>query len=60
MMSLSRNINEGPTVNAQWIYETPVHSDVEGKLRQFLVELGKDNKILGMQVLASDICMKEQ
>ncbi|KAL5785811.1 hypothetical protein ACOSQ2_008203 [Xanthoceras sorbifolium] len=49
---LKENINKGPAVNAQWIHETPVHSDVEAKLRQFLLELGKDDKILGMQVCA--------
>ncbi|KAL5782869.1 hypothetical protein ACOSP7_007898 [Xanthoceras sorbifolium] len=49
---LKENINKGPAVNARWIHETPVHSDVEAKLRQFLLELGKDDKILGMQVCA--------
>ncbi|KAK9279719.1 hypothetical protein L1049_013401 [Liquidambar formosana] len=38
--------------NAQWIYDTPVHSDVEAKLRKLLVELGNDDKILGIQVCA--------
>lgn len=42
----------GPTANAQWIHDSPVHSEVEEKLRHFLVELGKENKILGMQVIA--------
>lgn len=45
-----RYINNGPAVNSQWIYNTPVHSDVEAKLRHFLVELGNDDKILGIQV----------
>ncbi|KAK0571202.1 hypothetical protein LWI29_012394 [Acer saccharum] len=49
---LKEHNNKGPEVNAQWIHETPVHSDVEAKLRQFLIELGKDDKILGMQVCA--------
>ncbi|XP_044463826.1 uncharacterized protein LOC123194605 isoform X2 [Mangifera indica] len=49
---LKGNINKGPTVNPQWIYDTPVHSDVEAKLRKLLVELGNDNKILGIQVCA--------
>lgn len=45
-----RYINKGPAVNSQWIYDTPVHSDVETKLRRLLVELGNDDKILGIQV----------
>lgn len=45
-------INKGPAVNSQWIYDTPVHSDVETKLRRLLVELGNDDKILGIQVCA--------
>ncbi|XP_048436320.1 uncharacterized protein LOC103964508 isoform X2 [Pyrus x bretschneideri] len=35
-----------------WVYDTPAHSNVEAKLRQLLVELGNDNKILGVQVCA--------
>ncbi|MBA0564834.1 hypothetical protein Golob_009743, partial [Gossypium lobatum] len=31
------NINKTPAANAQWIYNTPVHSDVEAKLRRLLV-----------------------
>ncbi|KAA3490389.1 ABC1 family protein [Gossypium australe] len=46
------NINKTPAANAQWIYNTPVHSDVEAKLRQLLVELGNNDKILGIQVCA--------
>lgn len=49
---LQGNIESGPMVNDQWIYDTPVHSDVEAKLRRLLVELGKDDKILGIQVCA--------
>lgn len=45
-----RNINRGPAVNDQWIYDTPVHSDVEANLRKLLVELGNNEKILGIQV----------
>lgn len=45
------NINKTPAANAQWIYNT-VHSDVETKLRQLLVELGNNDKILGIQVCA--------
>ncbi|KAH1129177.1 hypothetical protein J1N35_000555 [Gossypium stocksii] len=47
-----RNINKTPAANAQWIYNTPVHSDVEAKLRQLLVELVNNDKILGIQVCA--------
>ncbi|GAY44527.1 hypothetical protein CUMW_082650 [Citrus unshiu] len=36
----------------EWIYSKPIHSDVEAKLRDFLVELGNDGKILGIQVCA--------
>ncbi|KAJ4826162.1 hypothetical protein Tsubulata_042426 [Turnera subulata] len=46
------NIKSGPAVNKQWICDTPVHSDVEAKLRRLLVELGNDDKILGVQVCA--------
>ncbi|KAF5940413.1 hypothetical protein HYC85_021580 [Camellia sinensis] len=49
---LQGNISKGPALNAQWIYDTPVHSGVEAKLRQLLVELGNGDKILGIQVCA--------
>ncbi|XP_057959239.1 uncharacterized protein LOC131151828 [Malania oleifera] len=49
---LQGDINKGPAVNSEWIYNTPVHSDVEAKLRKFLIERGNDNKILGIQVCA--------
>ncbi|KAL4625105.1 hypothetical protein ACB092_05G000200 [Castanea dentata] len=49
---LQGNISRGPRVNDQWIYDTPVLSDVEAKLRQFLIELGNNDKILGIQVCA--------
>lgn len=49
---LQGNINRGPMVNDQWVYDTPAHSDVETKLRQLLVEMGNNNKILGVQVCA--------
>ncbi|KAL8107002.1 uncharacterized protein LOC141670700 isoform X1 [Apium graveolens] len=49
---LQCNIDNGPRSNAQWIYNTPVHSDVEAKLRHLLVELGNADKILGIQVCA--------
>ncbi|POO03893.1 Beta-lactamase, class-A [Trema orientale] len=50
--ALQGNINKGPEVNDQWIYDTPVHSDLEAKLRQLLLELGNADKILGIQVCA--------
>ncbi|XP_054788439.1 uncharacterized protein LOC129294250 [Prosopis cineraria] len=49
---LSGYINQGPSINSRWIYDTPVHSDVEAKLRQLLIELGSNDKILGIQVCA--------
>ncbi|GMJ14767.1 hypothetical protein like AT5G24810 [Hibiscus trionum] len=49
---LQGNINRGPSINVQWIYNTPAHSDVEAKLRQLLVELGNNDKILGILVCA--------
>lgn len=48
-----RSIRTGPAQDTQWIYDSPVHSDVEAKLRQLLLELGND-KILGMQVCLND------
>lgn len=55
MISFLRGINKEPSVSAEWIYNKPVHSDVEAKLRDFLVELGNDGKILGVQVSTSFI-----
>ncbi|MCL7032459.1 hypothetical protein MKW94_002469 [Papaver nudicaule] len=49
---LQGTINRGPTTNAEWIHDTPVLSDVEAKLRQLLIKLGHDDKILGIQVCA--------
>ncbi|XP_074286826.1 uncharacterized protein LOC141612026 [Silene latifolia] len=45
-------INKGPNVNRQWIFDTPVHSVVEDKLRKLLIDLGNAGKILGIQVCA--------
>uniref|UniRef100_A0A803N1B0 ABC1 atypical kinase-like domain-containing protein n=1 Tax=Chenopodium quinoa TaxID=63459 RepID=A0A803N1B0_CHEQI len=45
-------INMGPATNTQWLCDTPVHSDVEGKLRKLLIDLGNAGKILGIQVCA--------
>ncbi|KAH9622899.1 hypothetical protein KSS87_019658 [Heliosperma pusillum] len=39
-------INKGPSVNRQWIFDTPVHSVVEDKLRKLLIDLGNAGKIL--------------
>ncbi|KAG8636469.1 uncharacterized protein LOC110602898 [Manihot esculenta] len=50
--ALLGSVNKGPAVNSQWIYDTPPHSDVETKLRQLLIELGNEEKILGIQVCA--------
>ncbi|XP_042498174.1 uncharacterized protein LOC122076742 [Macadamia integrifolia] len=50
--ALQGNIEKGLATNAHWIHDTPVQSDVEAKLRQFLVQLGTDDKILGIQVCA--------
>ncbi|KAI3943069.1 hypothetical protein MKW92_018385 [Papaver armeniacum] len=49
---LQGTISRGPATNAEWIHETPVLSDVEGKLRQLLIKLGHEDKILGIQVCA--------
>ncbi|WZZ01144.1 hypothetical protein YC2023_073472 [Brassica napus] len=46
------SISRGPTVDASWIHDSPVHSDVESKLRKLLIELGSIQKILGIQVCA--------
>ncbi|KAG5098221.1 hypothetical protein JHK82_048075 [Glycine max] len=49
---LSGYISKGPSVNDRWIFDSPVHSDVESKLRQLLIEMGNNDKILGIQVCA--------
>ncbi|KAF3454082.1 hypothetical protein FNV43_RR04529 [Rhamnella rubrinervis] len=38
--------------NDRWIYDSPVHSDVEAKLRKLLFELRDNRKVLGIQVCA--------
>uniref|UniRef100_A0A803LYT6 ABC1 atypical kinase-like domain-containing protein n=2 Tax=Chenopodium quinoa TaxID=63459 RepID=A0A803LYT6_CHEQI len=45
-------IDMGPATNTQWLCDTPVHSNVEGKLRKLLIDLGNAGKILGIQVCA--------
>ncbi|KAL2974861.1 hypothetical protein AAZX31_14G126500 [Glycine max] len=42
-------ISKGPSVNDRWIFDSPVHSDVESMLRQLLIEMGNNDKILGIQ-----------
>ncbi|XP_074564879.1 uncharacterized protein LOC141821355 [Curcuma longa] len=42
--------NGSPTSNS-WIYDSPIQSNVEAKLRKLLVELGNE-RILGIQVCA--------
>ncbi|XP_022936672.1 uncharacterized protein LOC111443195 [Cucurbita moschata] len=49
---LQGSISKEPNVNDQWIWRTPAHSDVESKLRQLLIKLGNEDKILGIQVCA--------
>ncbi|KAI5394035.1 uncharacterized protein LOC127097645 [Lathyrus oleraceus] len=49
---LSGFISRGPSVNDRWIFDSPVHSGVEAKLRQLLIELANNDKILGIQVCA--------
>ncbi|ESW33524.1 hypothetical protein PHAVU_001G077100 [Phaseolus vulgaris] len=49
---LSGYISRGPSVNDRWIFDSPVHSEVESKLRQLLIEMGNNDKILGIQVCA--------
>uniref|UniRef100_A0A0D9WTS7 ABC1 atypical kinase-like domain-containing protein n=1 Tax=Leersia perrieri TaxID=77586 RepID=A0A0D9WTS7_9ORYZ len=48
--TLLGSMMRGPA-NSQWIYDSPVNSEVESKLRNLLLELGS-NKILGIQVCA--------
>ncbi|RZB57562.1 Protein ACTIVITY OF BC1 COMPLEX KINASE 8, chloroplastic isoform C [Glycine soja] len=49
--TLARYISKGPSLNDRWIFDSPVHSDVESKLRQLLIEMGNNDKILGIQPL---------
>ena len=50
IMWVFRSISRGPTVDAHWIHDSPIHSDVESKVRKLLAELGSIQKILGIQV----------
>ncbi|XP_062229733.1 uncharacterized protein LOC133927332 [Phragmites australis] len=49
--TLLGSLMRGHIPNSQWIYDSPANSDVESKLRNYLLELGSD-KILGIQVCA--------
>ncbi|RZB68841.1 hypothetical protein D0Y65_038566 [Glycine soja] len=48
-------ISKGPSVNDRWIFDSPVHSDVESMLRQLLIEMGNNDKILGIQLQNSNM-----
>ncbi|XP_056683353.1 uncharacterized protein [Spinacia oleracea] len=43
-------INMGPTTNTQWLCDTPVHLDVEGKLRKLLIDLGNSVCVTGIRL----------
>ncbi|GKD33729.1 beta-lactamase domain-containing protein 2-like protein [Tanacetum coccineum] len=45
-------MNNGAASNTKWLYDSPINSDVEAKLRRFLFELGNADRILGIQVCA--------
>ncbi|KAI3703578.1 hypothetical protein L1987_73768 [Smallanthus sonchifolius] len=45
-------MNNGAVSNTKWLYDSPVYSDVEAKLRHFLVESKNADRILGIQVCA--------
>ncbi|GJN39271.1 hypothetical protein PR202_gb28378 [Eleusine coracana subsp. coracana] len=49
--TLQGSMVHGHIPNNHWIYDSPVNSDVESKLRNYLLELGSD-KILGIQICA--------
>jgi aarF domain-containing kinase len=49
VFTLVRSLTHGQIPNSQWIFDSPANSDVESKLRNYLLELGSD-KILGIQV----------
>ncbi|KAM3213308.1 hypothetical protein ACQJBY_065979 [Aegilops geniculata] len=49
--TLLGSMTRGPSTNSEWIYDSPVNSEVESKLRSLLLEMGSD-KILGLQVCA--------
>ncbi|XP_023744253.1 uncharacterized protein LOC111892451 [Lactuca sativa] len=45
-------MNNRTSTDTKWLCETPIHSDVEAKLRGFLVESANSDRILGIQVCA--------
>ncbi|KAL7601144.1 hypothetical protein Lser_V15G22831 [Lactuca serriola] len=49
---LDSNTINGAASNTKWLCDSPIHSDVEAKLRCLLVELGNADRILGIQVCA--------
>ncbi|KAK9065643.1 hypothetical protein SSX86_015044 [Deinandra increscens subsp. villosa] len=44
-------MDSGAASGARWLYDSPLNSDVEAKLRSFLVESKNADRILGIQVL---------
>ncbi|KAK1417815.1 hypothetical protein QVD17_26949 [Tagetes erecta] len=46
------NMSNGKASNTKWLYDSPINSDVEAKLRQFLIQPNNANRILGIQVCA--------
>lgn len=49
---MAGNIRSELTDNSGWIFNSPVHSQVETKLRHLLLELGRQQYITGIQVCA--------
>lgn len=49
---MAGNIRSELTDNSGWIFDSPVHSQVETKLRHLLLELGRQQHITGIQVCA--------
>ncbi|XP_071730507.1 uncharacterized protein [Rutidosis leptorrhynchoides] len=45
-------MNNGPASSPKWVYDSPVLSDVEAKLRRFLIDSANDGLIIGIQVCA--------
>lgn len=51
---------EGPVHSAEWVCNSPIHSDVEGKLRPLLVKLRNADKILGIQHSLLGLCLQRR
>ncbi|PIA43882.1 hypothetical protein AQUCO_01800133v1 [Aquilegia coerulea] len=49
---LQGTVTDGAKTNAQFSYDSPIHSDLEAKLKQLLIKLAGANKIIGIQVCA--------